>query len=385
MTPPSVIFAGGGTGGHILPAIAIAEALRALGPVRTVHIGGDRPIDTHLQAAALKAGDIDANHAIHARPFSFRPAGLVRLLHAWGPSVRTVRDIIKLERGRGGRVVMVATGGFVAAPAAQAARAERCPLALVNLDAVPGLANRWIARRARVRYAVSAAPPRPARLDWTVVQPIVRRGFHELPAPAEARAALGLDPDRPTLLVTGGSQGARTINAFLADFVDAEAYRFHRHHWQVLHQTGSDENDALAIHYRGHKVPAVVTRVIDRMDLAWAAADAAVARAGAGTVAEARAAAVPTLFLPYPYHADEHQRLNAAPLCEAGGGVLGTDHADDDATMSENKDALARLLADDGWRRSMHESLRDMGPPDGADTIAASLLRELVPAAGRGA
>src|SRR5690606_17160522 len=122
------------------------------------------------------------------------------------------------ERGGPGRIVAVAMGGFVAAPCAQAARVEKVELALVNLDAVPGKANRWIARRAdRVLTAADVGPP-----EWARIGAIVRRQALAPGSPAACRAALGLDPDRPVLLVTGASQGARSLNELMVELVERE-------------------------------------------------------------------------------------------------------------------------------------------------------------------
>ncbi len=373
-TPPTIIFAGGGTGGHIVPALAIAEARRTLGPVRTVHIGGDRDTDQRMHADALASGTADAVHHIPARPFSMSPKGLARLAGSWGACVRTVRGIIRDERERTGSVVLVAMGGYIAAPAAQAARAERCPLALVNLDAVAGLANRWIAKRASTRFAVGSEPPRPTGLGWTVINPIVKPSFKSLPTPAAARTELGLAPDRPTLLVTGGSLGARSVNGFLLAFASAHTKVFTDQRWQVLHQTGTVEDDAVSHAYTALGVDAVVTPLIARMDLAWAAADAAVGRAGAGTVAESWATATPTLFMPYPYHKDQHQRRNAQPLDSAGAGLLATDRIDPGANLAEHGHMLSMLLSDPAARSRMRLAFETLGPADGAEHLARVIL-----------
>jgi UDP-N-acetylglucosamine--N-acetylmuramyl-(pentapeptide) pyrophosphoryl-undecaprenol N-acetylglucosamine transferase len=382
MTTPTahtIIFAGGGTGGHIVPALAIADACRSASPagtgVRTVHIGGERQIDRSMHAAALERGSADAVHHIPAMPFSVRPRGLASLLASWGNCVRTVRGIIKAERDGAGAVSLVAMGGYVAAPAVQAARAERCPVALVNLDAVAGLANRWVARRADRRFAVGAAPARPPGLDWTTVPPIVAPAFDALPAPRDARARFALDPERPTLLVTGGSQGARSINAFIAEMLDAEPGAFRD--WQAIHQTGDDDRfspEDLGARYGARGMPAYVARFIDDMPAAWAAADAAVGRAGAGTVAEAWASQTPTLFLPYPYHKDQHQRRNAEPLADTGAAILATDRIGADLNRSANGEMLVGLLRDPPTRLAIREALRTLGPAVGAATIARALL-----------
>ena len=146
-----ILFAGGGTGGHIFPALAIAERLDAAS--RRVFICSDRAPDAEI----LRKERADFR-VIPAKPFGVRPRALVMFLRSWGPSVRAARAIIRQSRAGGAEATVVAMGGFVAAPVAQAARAEGVPVLLVNMDAVPGKANRWIARRA-ARVVTSAPVP----------------------------------------------------------------------------------------------------------------------------------------------------------------------------------------------------------------------------------
>ncbi|MCX5689045.1 MAG: glycosyltransferase, partial [Planctomycetota bacterium] len=210
MSQTTVLFAGGGTGGHIFPGVAIAEFL-ASDPIASTSICSQRPGD-----AAMLSGLGKHFVAIPAQPFGIRPRTLLRFVRHWGTCVRTVRGIIQ-ERRKNGPVVMVALGGFVAAPAAQAARAEHCPILLVNLDAVPGRANRWIARFATRTVTAAKVPG----LNWEYIQPIVRASAKAPGDAAACRTRLGLEPDRPTLMVTGASLGARTINEFMLAFVKA--------------------------------------------------------------------------------------------------------------------------------------------------------------------
>lgn len=377
MNTPTLIFAGGGTGGHIFPALAIAQSARERAGVRSHFVCSDRPLDAELLESASRDALADAWTPIPARPFGLRPRAFARLLASWGECVRRVRKIIRDERERlGEHVVLVAMGGFVAAPAVQAARAERCPVVLVNLDAVPGLANRWIARRTRHRFAVTSRPEKPPGLDWRVIAPIVRKELRHLPDPESARASFGVSPDAPTLLITGGSQGARTINALMVALVEARPDAFRTTRWQIIHQCGRDDAETLSAIYEAAGISAHVTPFIGSMANAWAAADAAVARAGAGSVAEAWATLTPTLFLPYPYHADQHQRLNALPLVDREAALLGTDRIEPGPNLETNGPALLTLLEDAPRREAMNAALHTLGPADGADSIADFLLSQ---------
>jgi len=368
MSQPAAFFAGGGTGGHIFPGIAIAEELAAALPgLRTHSICSTRPGD-----AAMLGGLSKPFTPIPAQPFGLRPRTLLRFAAHWGESVRAVRHLIRTHRETG-PVVVVALGGFVAAPAAQAARAERCPILLVNLDAVPGRANRWISRFATKTLTAAQA----AGTDWEYIRPIVRAAARAPGDRAHCRRLLGLDPVRPTLLVTGASLGARTINEFLAAFVQSHGQALREGGWQVFHQTGQGGDEAAREAYTRAEIPAVVVPFSDLMGAAWGAADCAVSRCGAGSVAEAWCNRTPTLFLPYPHHKDQHQRINALPLVERGAAILETDHANAPRTMEAAGPALLKLMLESDFRAARSASLLALGPPDGAQRAASAVVELL--------
>jgi len=371
-TRRAFIFAGGGSGGHLYPGLAIAERIAERDPdAETLFICSDKPLDGRLLAA-----EGAAFRPIPARPFSPRPLALLRLLRNWGACIRLSREAIRELRREDLDVSVVAMGGYVAAPAVRAARVERAPVTLVNLDATPGKANRWIARCAAQRF--TAAPIDGVGADWTVVPPIVRRAAVADAPAQECRRRIGLDPELPTLLVTGASQGATSINALLAALADARPELFSG--WQVYHQSGEKEGDmgprGLGEAYEAAGVRAVIEPFCHDMAAAWGGADLAVSRCGAGNVGEVWANAVPTLFLPYPFHRDQHQKHNARPLVEAGGAELVEDRVDPRANLEHAGDALAALLSDAPKRERMREALRRLGPADGADRVAAALLAE---------
>ncbi|MCW5766729.1 MAG: UDP-N-acetylglucosamine--N-acetylmuramyl-(pentapeptide) pyrophosphoryl-undecaprenol N-acetylglucosamine transferase [Phycisphaeraceae bacterium] len=372
--PDVFIFAGGGTGGHLYPGLAIAQELRALAAssgraIDCLFVCSDRPIDERILADAG-----ERFRPIAARPVGLRPATLVRFLRAWGRAVADCRAIVRESRARAGsgRVVMVAMGGFVAAPAAMAARRERLPLTMINLDAVPGKANRWIARRAG---RVISTYPVAGRPDWTIIPPIVRRDALTSDSRQDCRRAEGLDPDRPTLMVTGGSQGALTVNQTVAAVARSGALAG----WQVLHQCGAADagsggsRDELIATYRDAGVPAVVAEFTRNMGRWWGAADLAVSRAGANSVAEAWANRVPAVFMPYPFHRDQHQRLNAIVLEQAGAAVIATDAVDPAANAAGAAQIIARLLRDPGALAAMRSALDRLGPADGAARAARAI------------
>jgi UDP-N-acetylglucosamine--N-acetylmuramyl-(pentapeptide) pyrophosphoryl-undecaprenol N-acetylglucosamine transferase len=372
------LFAGGGTGGHIFPALAIHEQIQELAgrsgrDVRSLFICSSRPLDAQILTREGVAYRVNP-----AQPFGLRPRGLCRFVRAWGASLRSARGAIR-EARQVGEVQVVAMGGFVAAPVARAASVERAPVLLVNMDAIPGKANRWVASMAQ--RIVTSAPVK--GLDWERIPPIVRRSAVGAGTPAACRAELGLDPARPTLLVTGASQGARSINRFMMRLVRdrSELLRM----WQVIHQSGGApgvEDEPLRQAYAAAGIPALVQPFYEGMGTLWGAADLALSRAGAGSVAEAWANQTPTIFLPYPYHRDEHQKYNAQPLVEAGGAVVVRDLISEEANLGGHEvgnagslgAVLAELVHDTSRRDAMRAGLRGLGPAEGALRVARILL-----------
>lgn len=374
--PRAIVFAGGGTGGHIFPSLALLESLAALGPVRAVFLCSDRAVD-----ASVLGPTGHEFHALPARPFGLRPVTLCKFMWRWGQALAQARAVLRDQLRLGGTVHLVATGGFVAAPAVRAAIVERVPVTLINVDAVPGKASRLIARRAArafTTFPVAGGGGAPAP-GWTVVPPIVRRAATARTSPAECRLGLGLSPDAPTLMVTGGSLGAASLNALMLELARERPELLRGR--QVLHQAGAARRDqhapdqvpALRAAYAAAGARAVVEPFTADMGLWWGAADVALSRAGAGAVAEAWANRVPTAFLPYPYHKDQHQRFNAAALVDAGAALLLDDLIDPRANLHRHGPALARLLNDPSARADMLAALSRLGPADGADRVARAL------------
>ncbi len=374
----AIIFAGGGSGGHIFPALAIAEQIRLLDATTNIQfLCSTRTIDHQILSAHNEIFD-----PLPAQPLRATPRGVWRLARSWGPSVRKTRAALRSLKDRNLSPLLVSLGGFVAAPAAQAARAERCRLVAINLDARLGLASRFIARRAHTLIDASPAAAIDGDLAWQArsvsktiaVPPIVRDAAAGSRTVAQARQSFGLDENKPTLLITGGSQGARSINDFLSAFVRERKQTLAD--WQILHQTGAGANIShLRETYEQADLRAIVTEFIDDMPSAWAAADLSIARCGAGTIAEIWASVTPALLLPYPYHSDEHQRLNAQPLASRGGVIIAHDEIAGDKNMETHAKTLQELLTNPGKRGKMAEALRALGPADGGRRIAELLLK----------
>lgn len=357
----NVVLAGGGTAGHIEPALALADALRAHdGSITVTALGTERGLETRLVPA--RGFELDL---IPRVPLPRKASA--ELLMVPGRLLSAVRRTGKHLQARDADVV-VGFGGEVALPAYLAARRRRIPVVVHEANAKPGLAN-----RVGARFATRVAVTYDARsLPGAVVTGLpIRRTIADLDRQGtrgQARAAFGLDADRPTLLVFGGSQGARHIN----DAVTGAAVRLAAGGAQVLHATGAANIDSVraavgdAPHY-------VAVPYIDRMDLAYAAADLALSRAGAMTCAELTAVGLPAVFVPLPVGNGE-QRLNAAAVVAAGGALLVPD-AELDVRWIET--FVVPLVGAAPRLAAMSEAARRLGRPD-ADAALMALVLDAV-------
>jgi UDP-N-acetylglucosamine--N-acetylmuramyl-(pentapeptide) pyrophosphoryl-undecaprenol N-acetylglucosamine transferase len=362
-----VLIAGGGTGGHVFPGIALADRLHADHGVSVEFAGAPSgPEATLVPNAGYPF------HAVEAAPL-YREASR-RALRAPFVALRSVRACRRLLEGVD---VVVGVGGYVSVPPGLAARRARVPLVLHEQNAIPSLANRLLARRARAvgltfedardrfsRHAPATLTGNPVRTTILEVPP--RRA--ELVA--EAREAFGLAADRTTVIVFGGSQGALHLDETIAKaFLVLGA----RVDLQLLVLTGPEHVHVVAgpanadMALRVHVLP-----YLDRMELAYAVADLAVTRAGATSIAEMTVCGVPMILVPYPYATENHQEANARELERCGAAEVQLD-----ADLSP--DGLAhRILAivDDQERRAaMAAASRAWGKPD-ADVRLAALVME---------
>ncbi len=364
LSGPIILFAGGGTGGHIFPNIAVAERLSEQGIDSSQHhfLVSKRPLD----AAILQEHGL--NHtALHIEPPPRRLSAVWQrpgFVGAWFSSVGEARRCIEQTDA----AVVVVTGGFVSAPVVVAARRAGVPVVLMNLDAPAGLANRLMARRATAVFSVSNS------LNGQHIDVPLRRSAVGTEDTKVSRTRLGLDPDRLTLLVTGGSQGAETINQTMVELVAMDRVRTVFEGWQVLHLTGIAREEGVSDAYERAGVSTRAMPFCDRMGLAWSACDLAISRAGAGSVAEVWANATPTIFMPYPFHRDQHQKRNAARLEKLGGAVVIDDRVDPKLNASLLADKLVALMGDADRLEAMTRAMRENPPTDGAGIVAAWLI-----------
>jgi UDP-N-acetylglucosamine--N-acetylmuramyl-(pentapeptide) pyrophosphoryl-undecaprenol N-acetylglucosamine transferase len=355
---PSIVVAGGGSGGHIEPAMAFADAVRALrADARITALGTEKGLDTTLIPARGYPLEL-----IPPVPLPRRPtADLLRLPGKVRGAVARVREVLA---GVGADAV-VGFGGFVALPAYLGARG-RVPIVVHEANARAGLANKVGARFAEI---VAVAVPGSGLRGERVVGMPLRRSITGLDRRAlreHARQFFGLPPQGPVLLVFGGSLGARTLNAAVA----AALPELLRAGVAVLHSHGKG-GEAASAAPGYHALP-----YIERMDLAYAAADAVLCRAGATTVAEVSAVGLPAVYVPLP-HGNGEQALNARPVVDAGGGVLVPDA---ELTGERVVAELVPLLRDPRRLAEVGAAARSSGHADAAERLARMVL-ELVGAA----
>lgn len=361
-----VLLAGGGTAGHIEPALNTADELRRRDPQADIRaLGTARGLEVRLVPDRGYPLDL-----IPAVPMPRRPnADLVALPARLRASVKAVRAVMKEQQTE----VVVGFGGYVAMPAYLAARG-RVPIVIHEANAKPGLANRV---GARFTPFVAQAFPGSIGGAATVGIPL-RTSIVELDRGAAKGPAydhFGLDPNRRCLLVFGGSQGARRVN----DAVIAAAPQIVAAGFQILHVVGSQNMDQgadlLATLPTGYRQ----VDYVDRMDLAYAAADLAMCRSGAMTCAELAAVGLPAVYVPLPIGNGE-QRINAAGIVQAGGGRF---LADSDLSGDSVTDSVLPLLESGPGLENMAAAARGQGVRDAGSKLADMIEEALESDSGR--
>jgi UDP-N-acetylglucosamine--N-acetylmuramyl-(pentapeptide) pyrophosphoryl-undecaprenol N-acetylglucosamine transferase len=354
-----VVVAGGGTAGHIEPALALADAILRVRPdAKVVALGTPRGLENDLVPQRGYPLEL-----IPPVPLPRKPTTeLLRLPLKVRDSVKRAREVLD----KVGADVVVGFGGYVALPAYLAARG-RTPIVVHEANQSPGLANRVGARfAARVAVAVPGTPLPHAE----VVGIPLRQSITTLDRAAlrqQARAHFGLDPDAPTLLVFGGSQGARSINAALSGAANelAEAGV------GVLHAHGP-KNTLVVQEFPG-RPPYVPVPYLERMDLAYAAADVVVCRSGAMTAAEVSAVGLPAVFVPLP-HGNGEQATNARPAVAAGAALLVEDA---ELTPAKVAELVIPLVTDAGRVERMSAAAVGLGHGKADETLARIVLEAI--------
>ena len=355
---PLVAIACGGTGGHLFPGLAVALQLRQAGCDVALLIS---PKDVDQQAVKSVSG-----MAVHTLPaVGLQNRNYFSFVRSFIKSLFAARRVFRQRRP----VAVLAMGGFTSAPPVWVAKELGIKTFLHESNAVPGRANRLLARF--VNEAFLGFPEAAARLNarkHTVTGTPVRPEFRVRPA-ADCRRALGLDPDLPTVLVVGGSQGASGLNKLvLAALPGLSARR-----WQWIHLTGANDFERVKAAYAQAGLRAVVRPFLAEMDLALGAATAAISRAGASSLAEMAALQLPTILVPLPTAADNHQYFNARLLADSGAARLLDQKT---GTPAEVAASLTSLMEDEAVRGQLRTALARWQAPQSAAEIAASILRQ---------
>lgn len=358
--PLSVVLAGGGTSGHIEPALALADALVRSDPATVITtLGTERGLETHVVPAR--------GYQLELIPPVPLPRG-VRLELATLParvvrSVRAAGDVLDRVHAD----VVVGFGGYVSLPAYLAARRRRIPIVVHESNALPGLANRLGARLTPHVATGQPGTPLPHAVHLGIPLRRAIATLDRVAAGPDARERFGLLAGVRTLLVSGGSQGARRLN--LA--VGAAAERLTGAGIQVLHVTGpGNVADVAEVMVPVGNPPYLRVPFVDRMDLAYAAADMMLCRGGAITCAELAAVGLPAAYVPLP-HGNGEQRLNVEPVVRAGGGLLV-----EDAELSADWVAgpLLAVLGDPARLAAMAAAAASLGRPDADQRLAAMVV-----------
>jgi UDP-N-acetylglucosamine--N-acetylmuramyl-(pentapeptide) pyrophosphoryl-undecaprenol N-acetylglucosamine transferase len=350
-----VMIAGGGTGGHVIPALAIADALKTLYQAELCFVGASRGMETRMvpqagyQLELIEVGQLNrVSLATKLKTLTALPLSIVhcmRLLKRWQPHV------------------VVGVGGYASGPAMLAALLRRVPTLAFEPNAVPGMANRLIGKRIRAA-AVNFAPTVAYFRNAQVTGIPVRTEFFALPPRTEGSA--------PRLLVMGGSQGARALNQKMPEIAQAllEAVPG----LTILHQAGARHAETTHAAYVASGAAANRWRVqafLEDMPRQFGEADLILARSGASTVAELAASGKPSLLVPFPQAADDHQRKNAEVLVQGGAAAM---LLEQDMSAASLLESLTGLLANAEKLSRMASAARTFAHPDAASRIAQMVV-----------
>ena len=343
------ILAGGGTGGHVIPAIAIAQELQRRYNAECLFIGTARGLENRLVPNAgypLKLVQVGALNRVNLTT-------RLKTLFDLPRSIFTAAGIINEFHPE----VVIGVGGYASGPAMLAAILKHVPRVAFEPNVVPGFANRVVAHfvsAAAVHFKETADYFRNPSVTGVPVRP----AFFQIPRRQ-------YDPTSPTLLVFGGSQGARAINQAMVQSLPKLKQRLPGLH--IIHQTGERDYENVQAAYAQAGVTAEVQKFIDDMPAFFARADLVLCRSGASTVAEIAAAGKPAVFVPFPLAADDHQRRNAEALEREGAAVVVEETKLDEVWLV---DTISALLEDPARLRSMSDAARAMAHPNAATDIA---------------
>jgi len=358
-----VLIAGGGTGGHVYPGIAVAEELRRLHPDAAIlFVGGKRGVESHAVPEAGFKIRFVTTRGFPRRAWWRWPGAVIANLIGFVQSLW----LVMTERPD----AVLGTGGYVSGPVSMAAVLLGRPLILQEQNSIPGLANRWLARVAdEVHLSFTEARAYFSRKDNLKVTGNPVRAFILGGDRATALQEFGLADGRPTVFVFGGSRGAHRINEAA---IDAMRRLKGRVDVQFILQTGGEDFEWARGIVETEQLPARVVPYLRQIHLAYAVADLVVCRSGAMTLAEIAACGTPAILVPYPYAAHNHQEVNARNLVERAAASLILDRELSGERLAKE---VAHLLADRQTLRRMSAHARTFARLDAAERLARSLAR----------
>lgn len=370
---PTFLFAGGGSGGHLFPGIAVAEELLARIPAAQILFAGS---DRDVEAAIVQSAGF-RHVALSSPPSTMLRRRPLRFVVQYLRACREARRIITESRP----AAVVGLGGFASVPLVTAAAKTGVPIVLLEQNAVAGRATRRLARLAIVvchTFAAAVPKGRSGRNAVVTGNP-VRAAIVGVHASACVRDAtpggkdtLKRELQRPALLVLGGSQGSTAVNA--AMMAAAESLREQLVGWKIIHQCRPHDGERIAATYRRLEIDHVVRPFFDDVPQRYAAADVAVSRAGATTLAELACAGIPAVLVPYPNAIHDHQQRNAEVFAAAGAACIVRQQRSADETGRQLAAALRPLLADGEERRRRAAAMRVLAVPDAASRVADCIL-----------
>lgn len=352
-----IIIAGGGTGGHVIPALAIAQQLKKQFDAEVLFIGTARGIETRLVPQAGFPLELIQVGALKNVSLMTRAKTMFDLPRAIAASSRMLSDFDP--------EVVIGVGGYASGPAMVAAIRRRLPTLAFEPNVVPGFANRMIARwvsAAAVHFEETCRYFPHCRVTGVPV----RAAFFCIP-PKTVSSQVG---GAPTLLVFGGSQGARAINQAMVESLDGLREKIPGIH--IIHQTGQRDYDHVFAAYQRSGISGEVHKFIDDMPSTFARADLLVCRSGASTVGEITAAGKPAIFVPFPAAADDHQNVNARALERAGAAVV---VEESNLGAAYLVDTIAALIGDSGRLQSMAAAARSLSHPKAVEEIGEMIVQ----------
>ncbi|MBI9015899.1 MAG: UDP-N-acetylglucosamine--N-acetylmuramyl-(pentapeptide) pyrophosphoryl-undecaprenol N-acetylglucosamine transferase [Phycisphaerae bacterium] len=363
-TQPLYIFAGGGSGGHLYPGLAVANALQAMQvDARILFLCTQRQIDADILGNSGFEYKCQPVIPVPRKPFLWPD-----FLKRWNQSKKITRQLIEQNNVK----AILGLGGFASGAALGVAAKCNISAAMLNPDAVPGKANKHCAKYVQqifLQWPYTADYFGKYQSRCIVTGCPIRDGFARKD---DTKTSIDIEPNKKLLLIVGGSLGGRTLNNAVATMFKTN-HQLMSNDWQILHITGNNDYQEIVQTYKDNNLAIKVVNYVSDMDKILPHVDLAIGRAGASTVAELTACSVPAILLPYPFHKDNHQTLNAQVATDCGAMQIVTDTKDQNKTAIALAQALMEAMEPENLTQ-MTQASSKLAKPDAAYTIAQKLI-----------